>query len=119
MKLLLVDDNTEITDMLRKFLNLKGYTCVVSNDGKNAISLLESERFDLVILDIAMPNFCGFDVLEELDKNKIKQNIFVLTAVALTDEDAALLKQYGVKQIMRKPVDLTFLLHSIQHEIHA
>jgi len=119
VKILLIDDNLEITTMLEKYLTLKNFSCIVSNDGRNAVSLLEHEHFDAVILDIAMPNFCGFDVLEELHRKNIYQNIFVLTAVQLTNEETSLLKSYNVIQILHKPIDLKFLLHSIQNIIHA
>jgi DNA-binding response OmpR family regulator len=113
MDILLVDDNVKITEMLSSYLTLKSNSCVVSNDGKTGLSLMENEHFDAVVLDIAMPNFCGFDVLEKLNSKKIEQNIIVLTAAPLTNKETELLKAYRVKQILQKPVNLNTLLHSI------
>ena len=113
MNVLLVDDNVKITEMLSSYLTLKSNSCVVSNDGRTGLSLMENKHFDAVILDIAMPNFCGFDVLEKLNGGKIEQNIIVLTAAPLTDKESELLKAYRVKQVLQKPVNLNTLMHSI------
>ena len=74
---------------------------------------MENKHFDAVVLDIAMPNFCGFDVLEKLNGKKIEQNIIVLTAAPLTNKEIELLKTYNVKLVLQKPVNLNTLLHSI------
>jgi len=116
MKILLIDDNKRITDMLSSYLTLKCHECIVANDGKNGLALLEREVFDVTILDIAMPEFCGFDVLKQLnhDEKIIDQNIIVLTAISLSDDDILLLRKYGVKQILTKPVNPKILLHEIE-----
>lgn len=113
MNILLVDDNVKITEMLSSYLTLKSNSCVVSNDGRTGLSLMENKQFDAVVLDIAMPNFCGFDVLEKLNEKKIEQNIIVLTAAPLTNKETELLKAYRVKQVLQKPVNLNTLMHSI------
>ena len=69
MKLLIIDDTKSITDMLCSYLELKGHECVPANDGRNGLQLLENENFDIVTLDIAMPEFSGFDVMDTLNKD--------------------------------------------------
>jgi len=116
MKILIVDDNKDITDLFHKFLTLKKYLVEYVNDGKNGLSLMQDNNYDVLILDLAMPNFTGFDVLEELQKkNKTKSNnIIVLSAVPLTDTDEEMLKKYGVKEILRKPMELDALIEIIE-----
>lgn len=116
MKIIIVDDNQEITSMISKYLELKKHQCTVSNDGKQGTSLILENSYDGVILDLAMPNFSGFDVLEELEKNdKVNQNnIVVLTAVPITEKDETLLKRYGVKEILRKPTVMTDLINALE-----
>ena len=82
MKILVVDDNESILKMLEKFLTIKGYNCTVSQDGKNALEIMKNEKFDIVLLDLAMPNFSGYDIINDLEKNgKItEQKIIILTA---------------------------------------
>lgn len=72
-----------------------------------------------MILDLAMPGFSGFSVLEALEKEDLikSTNIIVLTATPITNREESLLKRYGVKEIMKKPADMTNLLKLL--EIHA
>ena len=65
----MIDDNQEITGPLSKFLTVKGHECTVLNDGRNGLTLLERDRFDVVILDLAMPKFSGYDIIDTLEKS--------------------------------------------------
>src|ERR1700704_4521496 len=83
MKGLLVDDNKEISDMLYQYLTLKGkYDCTISNRGRDGLKQIQSKKYDFVILDLAMPEFTGFDIIESLQKTgDLKtQKILVLTS---------------------------------------
>jgi len=72
-------------------------------------------HFDAILLDLAMPGFSGFSVLEELDKNKMIKltNIIVLTATPITHNMEILLKGYGIKEILKKPADIQNLINTI------
>lgn len=115
MKILLVDDNESIVNMLKKFLTIKGYECTASTSGRNALDVITREKFDAIILDLAMPEFSGYDIINELEKNgKIKeQNIIVLTASAITTEQMNSLQTQGVKSCLKKPVSPDVLLKII------
>lgn len=117
MKILVIDDTKSITEMLCSYLDLKGHECVPVNDGRNALQMLESEKFDVVTLDIAMPEFSGFDVVDSLAKDsKVDdQNIVILTAVPLSDDEEEQLKQKGVKAVLRKPVNLRTLVETMHN----
>ncbi|HXN74892.1 MAG TPA: response regulator [Candidatus Acidoferrum sp.] len=119
MKILLIDDNEDITKMLHKYMTIKGHSCSVVNDGKSGLDLLEKQTFDVVILDIAMPKFSGSDVIDQLCKSgKIKnQNIVTLTASILSDDVESMLKSKGVHSCLKKPIDPDVLLdHILQFE---
>lgn len=115
MKILIVDDNESIVSMLKKFLTIKGYECTTSQDGRNALDIMMREKFDVVILDLAMPEFTGYDIINELQKNgKIKeQNIIVLTASVITSDQSDSLQKQGVKSCLKKPVTPDVLLKVI------
>ena len=80
MKVLIIDDTKSITEMFSSYLELKGHNCTLSNSGRNGLQLIEHEKFDVIILDIAMPEFSGFDVVDSLHKNNQidDKNIIVL-----------------------------------------
>ncbi len=115
MKILLVDDNVDISDMLAQYLEIKGHSCTVSNSGRNGLNLIMQEKFDLIILDLAMPEFSGYDVISSLKKNgKINDvKIVVLTASSITDTEIDGLVGKGVKACIKKPVRLEELLRTI------
>lgn len=115
MQILLIDDNKEITNMLQKYLTLKGHECTVSNDGRNGLTLLEKRRFDVVLLDLAMPEFTGIDIVNNLHKSGgIKdQKIILFTASSVKDDEIRGLIEKGVYSCIKKPVKLEVLLKTI------
>ncbi len=70
MKLLVIDDSHDIIDLFVKVLTTIGHEVVATDNGKDGLDLLNTQKFDAVFLDIAMPNFSGLDVIENLLKNK-------------------------------------------------
>jgi CheY-like chemotaxis protein len=121
VRVLVVDDNTDITDMLSFYLeSLGGYECKVLNDGKEGLETIKSEDFDVIILDLAMPEFSGIDVINSLKKENLlgKKNIVILTASTLDEQDAEGFLRDGVKAILKKPIsvdELTARMHQFGH----
>ncbi len=117
MKILVVDDNKTITEMLSKYLTVKEFDCVTTNDGRNGLNLMKKEKYDTVFLDMSMPNFGGIDVINALEKeNFLKdQKIIIFTASSISnDEIDELIKKDGVDSCLRKPVQLSELLAIIK-----
>lgn len=87
-KLLILDDNPEILDMITESLSIAGFSHLTrAASKKEALELLEREAFDLAILDIMLPDGSGFEVLREIRKNS---NMPVLFLSAVSDIE----KQY-------------------------
>ncbi|EGP93474.1 Response regulator receiver protein [Nitrosarchaeum koreense MY1] len=112
MHFLLVDDNAEITKIMSKYFTKKGHMCTVTNDGRNALEILQGQKFDATLLDLAMPEFSGRDVVMHLKNNgKINDhNIVCLTASSPSGEYEDELRIMGVKAILKKPIDPDVLL---------
>ncbi len=115
MKILVVDDNRDITDLLVKVLSIGGHDVKASNDGKQGLELITNEKFDIVFLDIAMPDFSGLDVIENLiNNNKINNTKIVLfTASSITDDEVNKLVERGIHSCLRKPVRMDTLFAKI------
>lgn len=111
-KILLIDDNVSITEMMSKYLTVKNYDCVVCNDGRNGLTLIEQEKFDNILLDLAMPNFTGIDVIDHLCKSGMikERKIILFTASSVTDDTIESLIKKGVHSCIKKPVQLKTLL---------
>lgn len=115
-KVLIVDDNISITKMLSKWLTAKGHDVTVSNDGKNGLTMILNNKFDMVLLDLSMPEFTGYDVVEELEKSgKLQEEkIVIFTASTASDENINKLIAKGVHSCLRKPVDLDILKKTVE-----
>ncbi len=116
MKLLLIEDNHDVSSMIAKYLRLKGYDCTVSDNGKDGLDRILNEKYDVVLLDLAMPEFSGYDVITSLETaGKLKeQKLIILTVYALTGEKIKDLENRGVYAYLKKPVQLHELVNVIQ-----
>jgi len=115
LKILIVDDNEQITKMLTTFLELKEQQCTVANDGKEGLSLIKENEHDVVLLDLAMPEFDGYAVIKDLEDNNLLKDrkIIVFTASTVTQEVLDKLVTRGVNSYILKPIDIDVLLTKI------
>ena len=79
-KILIVDDEPRIRELIRENLQYSGYTCEEAGDGSAALSLLSGGGYDLVILDLMMPFMDGMTCLREMRTRRINTPVIILTA---------------------------------------
>jgi len=115
MKVCVIDDNVEILELLKNVLETTGNEVITSDNGRDGLSLILSEKFELVILDITMPEFSGFDIVRYLDDNeKLRENnILFLTAASIPDSELQKWIDKGVKSCMKKPIEFDDLFEFI------
>ncbi|MDX1596423.1 MAG: response regulator [Nitrosopumilaceae archaeon] len=115
MKVLVIDDNQQIVRMLTTYLKLEGHDCVFTNNGEEGISFINNGKFDAILLDLAMPDVSGFDIINKMqNEGKLEHNkTIVLTATSLSEEKTAELISKGIHSCLTKPVDLDTLLSTI------
>ena len=116
--ILIVDDNKDIRDLFKTILESSGYQCTTANDGKEGLDMLHANKFDLVLLDLAMPNMSGIDVLKKVkeDPNLAKNKILIVTASSPADSEMiAIKKNYEVLDVIKKPINKAKLLQLIQN----
>jgi DNA-binding response OmpR family regulator len=80
MKLLIVEDETRMADLLRKGLTEEGHTVTCALDGAEGLALARAYEFDVIILDVMMPKVSGYDVAKRLRTEKVRTPILMLTA---------------------------------------
>jgi len=85
-KIAIADDDQDIVNLLCYILEREGYDLVMGHNGKEALRVIESEKPDLVILDIMMPGMDGFDVCRQMRQNPLLRAIPVLMLTALAEE---------------------------------
>ena len=115
-KILVVDDSKVITDLVKLMLERSGYGCVAVNSAKQCMVLLQEERFDLILMDIAMPETTGLDVLDLLHNDERQKGIKVVlfTASAPTEGELQGYVARGAVGLIRKPVKKEFLLAQVE-----
>ena len=118
MKILIVDDNEQITKMLTTFLELKGHQCTIANDGNEGLKQIKANDYDVILLDLAMPEFDGYSVIKNLEESDTLKDhkIIVFTASTITQDELEKLVKRGVTAYLLKPIDID-LLHSKLVEI--
>ena len=83
MNKLVVDDNDDITRPLTDLLESERYNVTSANNGMDALGLILKETFDVIILDLTMPEFNGLDVIQSLkDSGDLEKNKVILLAAA-------------------------------------
>ncbi len=115
LEILIIDDNEQITKMITTFLELKEHKCTVANDGKEGLAIIKESRHDVILLDLAMPEFDGYSVIKDLEENNMlkEQKIIVFTASTITQEELERLVNRGVASYILKPIDIDLLLAKI------
>jgi len=115
LDVLIIDDNQHITKMLTTFLELKNHKCTVANDGKHGLELIQENNYDVILLDLAMPEFNGYEIIKSLEsKDMLKNNkIIVFTASTISKEELDELVNRGVTSYILKPIDIDILLSKI------
>lgn len=114
-RILIADDKETSRELLRVVLEKSGYTIIEASDGGDAIEKVRSEGPDLILLDLQMPVFSGYEVLDQLrrDPHFLKLPIIALTASAMQgDREKALAA--GFTAYLAKPVALSELRAEIQ-----
>ncbi|MBQ5543015.1 MAG: response regulator transcription factor [Erysipelotrichales bacterium] len=101
IKILIADDEEKIRTVVREYGRINGYEVYEAGDGEEAIRMTEEERFDLVILDIMMPNLDGFTACRQI---KAKRDVPVIMLSARTEEyDKLLGFELGIDDYVTKP----------------
>ena len=113
--MLLVDDNIDIAEAICFYCHSKDIDCDCINEGKKALDSIQREKFDLILLDLAMPGFSGLDVIESLKElgGIESKNIVIFTASSdrnIMDK----LKDSDIKEILKKPCSLDDLTELIE-----
>ena len=115
MKILLIEDDTEISDMLKNFLLTENFEVVQAFDGESACLEFFAEEYSLVLLDLMIPKKSGMEVMKEI-REKSTVPIIILSAKD-TDSDKTLGLGLGADDYITKPFSVTEVLARIKANI--
>src|SRR5690349_13945754 len=113
-RVLIVDDDAEITTAISYALESKGYTVIVARDGNQGLAMAERENPDLLILDMMMPKRSGFLVLEKLRRSRPEPMRIIMITANEGSRHKAYAEMLGVDDYIRKPFAMDRLLESVE-----
>ena len=107
MKILGIDDNEDLLNLCEITLSSEGHEYTGINNGREGLQAIKDKKFDLLLLDLSMPEFSGADVIDALVKEGImnKQKVVILTAASPTKEEIEDFLEKGAHSVLKKPYD--------------
>ncbi|MFH1458712.1 MAG: response regulator [Candidatus Omnitrophota bacterium] len=119
-KILIVDDEPESREILKKKLEQNQYEAITASGGQEALGICQAQKVDLILLDIAMPGMDGYQTCEKLKQDKSTQDISVLFLTAKDLDPEGMAQRYdslGACGYLSKPLTFTELLAKIKQAI--
>ena len=113
MRILVVEDEKRIADFLSRGLESAGYAVDVANDGTRAVELVHAAEYDLVILDLGLPDMDGLSVLQKIRNRKVSPPVLILSARGAVDERVKGLEG-GADDYLVKPFAFVELLARVR-----
>ena len=109
---LLIDDEEQFLEVLGERLETRGLKVNTVTSGEDALTLIDDENYDAIILDLAMPGIDGIETLKLLKEKNPELEIIMLTGHATVQKGIEAMK-LGAEDFLEKPVDLSVLLERI------
>ena len=116
MKILGIEDNEDLLSLCETALSSGGHEYTGITNGREGIQAIKDKKFDLLLLDLSMPDFSGADVIDALVKDGLmnKQKVAILTATSPTKEEIEMFLEKGAHSVLKQPINEDFLLDFIQ-----
>jgi len=85
--ILLIEDDDFLASMYQTKLELENYKVLVANDGEKGLALIKKNQLDLILLDVVLPKINGFEILKQVQKNKILNKIPIILLTNLSQKE--------------------------------
>jgi DNA-binding NtrC family response regulator len=112
-KVLLVDDEPDFLEAMAARMRVRGLEVTTTTSTVDALSIAENEIFDVIVMDLMMPEMEGLEALKALKGRKSESQIILLTGYATREKEAEALK-LGAVDLIEKPADIERLLKKIK-----
>ncbi|MHA1573655.1 MAG: response regulator transcription factor [Alphaproteobacteria bacterium] len=112
-RILIVDDEPLTLDLIRLTLTTDGFHVVAAPSGKDALRLIAEQSFDLLVLDMMMPELTGFDVLRRLRSTKTNSPPVIMLSAVDTSDAKQTSEELGAIGYLRKPISRGSLLDAV------
>jgi CheY-like chemotaxis protein len=111
MEILQIDDSDVICNLYTDMLSSRGHSVSCVNDGKEGLELVTKNDYDLILLDICMPEYSGMDFLADLKNQRPSElkKVIIISQLELDENQLEHLSEFGIHSIQAKPSDLVSL----------
>ena len=109
MRILVVEDEEQIRKIIRLNLEIEGFEVISTDNGRKAIEIADNQHFDIIILDVMLPEVNGFQICEQIRLRNSKVGIIIVSAKD-TSSDRIMGLKYGADDYLTKPFNLEELL---------
>ena len=108
MKILHIDDSPEICQLYKDFLGIQNHSVDTAYDGQKGLKLAIKNEYDVILLDITMPQYSGMDFLQDLKEKKPSEinKVTIVSQFEFDEKNIEKLKELGVNSIQAKTIDL-------------
>ncbi len=113
MKILVVEDEIKVSNFIMRGLEEEGYTVEVAEDGSKGLELIKTKEYDIVLLDLMIPEIDGLEVLKRMRQDEIETPVLIITAKS-TKEDVIKGLDLGSDDYLTKPFSFDELLARIR-----
>ena len=116
-KILAVDDNEKITYVITRMLENDGHDVITANSGGECLEILETEKPDLILMDVMMPDMDGWDVVREIKRDKSNKDIKIsMLTIRNTEKDMtkSIESDFGADWHLAKPISKKRLLEAVE-----
>jgi DNA-binding response OmpR family regulator len=119
-RILIVDDDPNTLEILRRWLQREGYAIISADNGPSCLEALATDAVDVIVLDVMMPGMDGLQVCERLRENAAWRSIPVVLLTAKDDiETRSRGMVLGVSEYLTKPVNKLELFSRLQAQLHS
>ena len=117
-KILVIEDEPAVLANIQTILREEGFSVLLAHGGKEGVRLAQSQKPDLIICDIMMPGFNGYDVLETLSKDQVTRIIpFIFLTAKVEREDVRRGMELGADDYITKPFSMNTLLKAVDSRL--
>jgi DNA-binding response OmpR family regulator len=113
-RILITEDEKPLAHALELKLQHEGFAVTAAANGQECLDLLNSQQFDILLLDLIMPGFDGFQVLEQLQQKTDKPAVFVLSNLSQEEDEARVMALGAQKFFIKSNTPLTAIIDEIK-----
>ena len=114
IKIIYIEDNKDTAEAVKIILNNANFKTTTASSGKEGLELIDKNNFDLILLDIMLPDMSGWDIFATLSNKGVKSKFAFLSAIPVSSERMEELKKAGVLDYITKPFSKEDLINRIK-----